>query len=80
MAHYFFDIPEKHKWARERLRDKLQEMGCYRLQDSVFVTPYPCQKEVIMLTSLFNVTDCVRHATTQEISYDSDIKKYFGLL
>src|SRR3989338_4583595 len=32
-----FDIPEKKKYVRHIIHNKLKEIGCYRLQDSVFV-------------------------------------------
>lgn len=35
-----YDIPEKSKHNRELLREYLRRIGCGRLQDSVFLTPY----------------------------------------
>ncbi len=37
-----FDIPEKRKNLRVRLRSTLQALGFSRLQDSVWVYPYDC--------------------------------------
>ena len=41
-----FDIPEKWKTKREALRGKLKELGLQLLQKSVWICPYPCEKEI----------------------------------
>ena len=48
-----FDIPEQFKLARESLRRKLQEMGFYKLQKSVWVYPYPCEDEIDFINQLY---------------------------
>ncbi len=35
-----YDIPETHRKQRNVLRESLQKLGCGRLQDSVWMTPY----------------------------------------
>lgn len=35
-----YDIPEKRRGDRELLREYLKRLGCGRLQDSVWITPY----------------------------------------
>jgi len=35
-----YDIPERNKHLRELLRKKLMRIGCGKLQDSVWMTPY----------------------------------------
>jgi len=35
-----YDIPETHRKQRNILRESLQRIGCGRLQDSVWMTPY----------------------------------------
>lgn len=35
-----YDIPETHRRQRNILRDCLEQLGCGRLQDSVWMTPY----------------------------------------
>ena len=41
-----FDIPERRRNARKIFRDKLKEWDCTKLQQSVFVTPHVCNKEI----------------------------------
>lgn len=35
-----YDIPEKQRRSRDLLREYLKRLGCGRLQDSVWITPY----------------------------------------
>ena len=52
-----FDIPEKKKKAREALRQKLKDLNMVKLQDSIWVTPYPCEDEIAFIKSIFNLSD-----------------------
>ncbi len=52
-----FDVPEKKKKAREALRQKLKYFGMIKLQDSVWITPYPCEDEIAFIKSIFNLSD-----------------------
>ena len=52
-----FDIPEKKKPAREALREKLKDLGFAKLQDSVWVTPFPCENEIKLIKLVFNLSD-----------------------
>lgn len=76
-----FDIPEKKgKKARNALREKLQKLGFYQLQKSVWAHPYPCEKEVQFLCELFNVYRFVNIITADKIYNDVLLRKYFKLL
>lgn len=74
-----FDIPERHKWAREGLRDKLKLMGFFRLQDSVFVFPHPCEEEIRFLCSLYSVEPYVHMMEAVVVDDDSEFRRYFSL-
>ena len=74
-----FDIPDRHKWARDGLRHRLKTLGFWRLQESVFVFPYPCDEELQFLCSLYNIGDYMRIIETPTIIHDRDLKEYFGL-
>lgn len=39
-----YDVPEKKRYDREALRDKLLSLGCGMLQESVYITPYNPQE------------------------------------
>lgn len=50
-----FDIPNKKKIARDLFRKKLKELGFFHLQRSVFVHPFPCQKEIRFLRTVWEI-------------------------
>lgn len=77
----FFDIPERHKWERECFRTRLERMGCHRLQKSVFISPFPCIREVKLLTSLFNINPYVHLVETRSpLTENTDIYEHFNLI
>jgi DNA-binding transcriptional regulator PaaX len=75
-----FDIPEKHKKAREALRYKLKELDFLRLQDSIWVTPYPCDDEIRFLREIFNIPFNVDIVVTDDLKHhEIKLKRYFEL-
>ena len=75
-----FDIPEKYKKrARDALREKLKELGFYPLQKSVWIIPYPCEKEIQFLCELFDITPFVNIIIAENIYNDVKLKKHFKL-
>lgn len=54
-----FDIPEDKKAARDVFRRKLIELGCLRLQDSVFASAFPIKDEVDFLSSYLGISDYI---------------------
>lgn len=76
-----FDIPDKYKRrARDALREKLKEMKFYPLQKSVWVCPYPCEKEIQFLCEFFEITPYVNIILAYNIYNDIKLRKYFKLL
>lgn len=76
-----FDIPEKYKNTREALRKKLKDLDLVRLQDSVWVTPFPCEDEIRFLREIFNVPFNVDIVETMDLKHhEIKLKKYFNLV
>jgi DNA-binding transcriptional regulator PaaX len=76
-----FDIPEKYrKRARDALREKLKKLEFFRLQKSVWVIPYPCEKEIQFLCELFEIIPFVNIIIAENIYNDIKLRKYFKLL
>ena len=75
-----FDIVEKRRARRDWLRRELHHVGFVRLQNSVWITPYPCEEFISLLkvdgglgaSTLFIVADNVEN--------DQLLKKRFKLL
>lgn len=75
-----FDIPRKRNSERAFLRSKLKEMGMLRIQDSVFIYPYPCEKEVMFWASLLNVVHNVQVMEAKFLTgLDTSLRKEFRL-
>ncbi|MEK7565245.1 MAG: hypothetical protein AAB394_01160 [Patescibacteria group bacterium] len=75
-----FDIPEKHKRAREVLRETLKRLGFYEYQKSVLVHPYDCQNEVDFVVEYFNIRPHVRIITAIELDNELHLRKIFDLI
>jgi len=74
-----FDIPEKRKRVREKIRREVQEAGFLRVQDSAWVYPYDCEEFIALLKAELKIGKDVLYAVVEEIEYDTWIRKYFGL-
>ncbi|KKT74040.1 MAG: Transcriptional regulator, PaaX family [Parcubacteria group bacterium GW2011_GWB1_44_7] len=73
-----FDIPNKYKWARDAFRRKLRIMGFHQLQESVFILPYPCEKEVILLIEILNIADFIHLIKTKDFSENKELNEAFS--
>lgn len=76
-----FDIPEEKlgKCMRNSIRLKLQLIGFYQLQKSVWVYPYPCEKEVQLICEIYESNPYVNIITAEKIYNDDLLIKYFKL-
>lgn len=68
-----FDIPEDQKAARDVFRRKLIELGCIRLQDSVFVSAFPCKDEIDFLSNFLEISDYVTLIVISRIERGEDL-------
>lgn len=50
-----YDIPEKHKTARNLINLKLRSLGCFQLQKSTWITPFPCRDVIETLCAHYDV-------------------------
>jgi len=74
-----FDVPENKKHARRELSAKLRELGFYRLQKSVFLHPFPCEKEIEALGVIFGVQKYIITMHVSHFSEEEKIKRHFKL-
>lgn len=74
-----FDIAEKYRHIRDLIRDKLREIGFYKLQESVFIFPYPCEKEIQYLREVLEVPHSIKLIRADRIENDLDLRKIFQL-
>lgn len=74
-----FDIPEKHKRARDALRMKLKKLGFLKLQQSVFIYPFQCKNEVDFIAGFFGIKKYISYIEAQKIENDDKIKNHFKI-
>lgn len=75
-----FDIPEELHNNRIRFRKKLQSLGFYMLQKSVFVFPYPCEEELGHVASNLEISDYIDVIIAENIGFrEKDIQKFYNL-
>ena len=74
-----FDVSEKRKTSREKLRLLLRQVGFVRLQDSVWVYPYDVEEVVNLITTGNFLGKEVLYMTVHSTGKDVELKSYFKL-
>ncbi len=74
-----FDIPEKRKWLRERVRRLVREFGFLKLQDSVWVFPYDCEELISMMKAELHIGKDILYIIADSIENDQWVRKQFNL-
>lgn len=74
-----FDIPQKRRVVRDRLRLLMGQFGFMRLQDSVWVTPYDCEELIALVKAELRVGNDVLYAIVDQIGNEARIKEHFNL-
>lgn len=74
-----FDIPERRKAARDRLRLLLSSIGFAKLQNSVWVYPFECEDLLTLLKSDAALGREVLYIVAEEIENDRHLRIRFKL-
>lgn len=74
-----FDIPNKKRIAGDLLRRKLKDLGFFHLQRSIFVHPFPCEREIKFLRVIWEVEPYVRLVTVDHFEGEELVRLKFGL-
>ncbi|TAJ14095.1 hypothetical protein EPO56_02465 [Patescibacteria group bacterium] len=74
-----FDIGEKYKNSRNKIRTSLITTGFVRLQDSVWVYPYDCEDFITILKLDLQVGKQVVYMIVDKIENDTELRKTFNL-
>lgn len=72
-----FDVPEKDKAFRNILRNHLKELKFYKLQQSVFISPYPYEKPILELVDLYSAQLYVKVITAIMGNNEKELRKHF---
>lgn len=72
-----FDVPEEKKRARQAINYALKKIGCVHYQKSVFLTPFPCEKEINFIGETFDVRAYIRIVVAESIEEGDRFEKKF---
>lgn len=72
-----YDIPEKRKTSRDWLQNRLLELGFAKIQDSVYVYPFECSKEITTISSILNISQYVIISISDIIQGEENIIEKF---
>lgn len=74
-----FDIPERSRCLRNKVRRTLISIGFHKIQNSVWVFPYDCAEYVALLKADFKIGKDVLYMEVDNIEGDTQLKKAFNL-
>ncbi len=74
-----FDVPENKKQARRSINFALKKIGCIQYQKSVFVTPFPCKREIDFIGKCFNVRQNIKLILAERLEDEDALKKTFKI-
>lgn len=74
-----FDVPEIERNKRYYLRNFLKEIGFYQYQQSVYVFPYECEKEVVLIKKIIEGGKYLSYIIADKIEFEKKLKTYFHL-
>ena len=76
-----FDVHERRRRVRTQLRELLKGAGFVRLQDSVWVHPYPCDEFVALVRAhLASGVGELRVVTANALESDRPLREHFKLV
>ncbi len=74
-----FDIPNKKKGLRDRVRGRIQEIGFVKLQNSVWVFPYDTEDLLTLLKANLRIGKDVLYMVVDSLEGDARLRKEFKL-
>lgn len=75
-----FDVSEKKHHLRDILREKMKILGFFPLQKSVFIHPFPCEKEIAFLRQVYHIGNEVSVFMAINPEEESYLREYFKLI
>ena len=74
-----FDVPEVERNKRYYLRNFLKEIGFYQYQQSVYIFPFECEKEVVLIKKIIEGGKYLSYIVADKIEFEKKLKTYFHL-
>lgn len=74
-----FDVWERRRGVRDRLRHMLQRAGFVKIQNSVWVFPYDCEELFTFLRINLRLGKGMLYIVAEEIEHDEKLRRHFSL-
>ncbi len=74
-----FDVPERRKNVRDRLRCFMNDYGFVRLQDSAWIYPYDCEDIIALAKAEFRIGADVLYMVVERLERDGRLREHFDL-
>jgi hypothetical protein len=74
-----FDVPEKRRSTRDRLRGYMHAYGFKKLQSSVWVFPHDCEEVLALIKAELRIGNAVLYMAVDEIENDRHLREHFHL-
>ncbi|MDH7476312.1 MAG: hypothetical protein QHH09_02465 [Microgenomates group bacterium] len=74
-----FDVPEIERKKRNYLRGFLREIGFYPYNQSVYVYPYECEKEIALIKKIVEGGKYISYIIAERLEKEDQLKIFFGL-
>ena len=75
-----FDVPERRRGARDKLRIMLESIGFKKLQASVWIFPYECEDLLLLLKTEYSLGREVIYIVSKDVENDNVLRRKFGLV
>ncbi|MEK7634143.1 MAG: hypothetical protein AAB437_04845 [Patescibacteria group bacterium] len=75
----FFDVPEIQKNKRNYLRRFLVYIGFHQYQKSIYIFPYECEKEILLIKKIVEGAKYMKYIIAEKIEDERAIKTFFKL-
>lgn len=74
-----FDVPERERNKRDYLRRFLKEIGFYPYNQSVYVFPYECEKEITLVKKIVEGGKYISYIIAERLEKQDQLKTYFKI-
>ena len=75
-----YDLKERKRGLRDKLRNTLASFGFIRLQHSVWIYPYDCEDLIMLIKADFKIGKDILYLIVEKVENDIWLKRSFGLL
>lgn len=74
-----FDVPETERKKRNYLRRFLLEIGFYPYNQSVYIFPYECEKEIGLIKRIVEGGKYISYIVAEKLEHENELKTHFDL-